>query len=72
MCGRVRRIQLLQLKLLQDLLADEESKNVFRQYNKAGICIFIGWNYSVFKGDVWINAEDGVKKTAKWLATGKI
>jgi len=60
------------LAFFEELKLDEESKDIFRKFSEAGITIFIGNDYDVRYGNVWIDARDGVKKTAKWLATGKI
>ncbi|MDP3052213.1 MAG: hypothetical protein Q8N42_01760 [bacterium] len=60
------------LAFLQELLADEKSQKIFREFSEAGITIFLDNKYVVLAGAVFINTNDGVKKTAKWLATGKI
>ncbi len=64
-------------KTIKDFLCEligtsEELKDIFRKYGKAGITIYISNRYEVFNGAIWINAREGVKKTAKWLAEGKI
>ncbi len=55
-----------------ELLDNKEAQTIFRQFSETGILIYLGCDYSVFQGTVWIDARDGVKKVAKWLATGKI
>ncbi len=60
------------LAFLQELLADEKSQKIFREFSKAGITIFLDNEYAIPDGSVFINTNDGVKKTAKWLATGKM
>ncbi len=57
---------------LEQLLADEDSQKTFRYFSKRKIIIYLSTRYRVSEGCVYINSADGVKKTAKWLATGKM
>lgn len=54
------------------LLEDKESKKIFRYFSSKGISIYLCTEYRIGEGFVHINALDGAKKTAQWLATGKI
>lgn len=60
------------LTFLQELLADEKSQKIFREFSEAEITIFLDNEYAVLAGSVFINTNDGVKKTTEWLKTGKI
>ncbi len=57
---------------LSQLMADENSQKIFRHFNQSNIGIYLFTEYRVGERCVYINVVDGVKKTAKWLATGKI
>lgn len=68
--GSVSDVQVFDF--LHELLADEESQRIFREFSKAGISIYLDKEYDVFHGGVWVDIKDGVKKTSEWLAKGKI
>jgi hypothetical protein len=59
------------IDFFNELLADEGSQKIFREFTKAGINIYLIRGYDISSGAVWIDVRDGVKKVAKWLATGK-
>lgn len=60
------------ISFLRNLLKDEESQKIFRQFSRAGITIFVSnHNYYVSKDTVFLNAADGVKKAAEWLENSK-
>jgi len=57
---------------LKELFEDKDSLRIFHYFSVAGIRIHLSDKYIIGSGYVHINARDGVKKTAKWLAEGKI
>ncbi len=60
------------ISFLSDLLADEKSLKIFKQFTDAEICICISDSYDVRSCVVWVDSRDGVEKVARWLQKGKI
>ncbi len=56
---------------LKELLVDNDAKKIFRQFSKTNVCIFLSDGYAIGDGYVKVRCNDGVKKVAQWLATGK-
>ncbi len=58
----------------KEFLTDKESQKIFREFTSARVKIWLATEYFINDASilVLINVHDGVKKTAKWLATGKI